>query len=83
MFSFPTTLNEWREIAQEFKEIWNFHQTCGALDGTCVHCVIPQDNREIFRPIMRLLQRIHHFVVITRLCPQIVPLLSVAARLCL
>ena len=33
VFSTPTTPDEWREIAQLYGERWDFHHTCGALDG--------------------------------------------------
>ncbi|XP_062610911.1 uncharacterized protein LOC134272736 [Saccostrea cucullata] len=32
-FAFPTNQDEWREVAQKYGERWNFHHTCGALDG--------------------------------------------------
>ncbi|XP_062584031.1 putative nuclease HARBI1 [Saccostrea cucullata] len=33
VFGFPTNPDEWREVAQKYGERWNFHHTCGALDG--------------------------------------------------
>lgn len=33
VFAFPTNPDEWREVAQKYGERWNFHHTCGALDG--------------------------------------------------
>ena len=33
VFAFPTNADEWKEVAQKYGERWNFHHTCGALDG--------------------------------------------------
>ncbi|XP_061172633.1 uncharacterized protein LOC133181974 [Saccostrea echinata] len=33
VFAFPTNQDEWREMAQKYGERWNFHHTCGAVDG--------------------------------------------------
>lgn len=35
---FPQTENEWRVIAYDFRERWNFHHVIGAMDEK--HCVI-------------------------------------------
>ena len=33
LFTFPSTPDEWRPIADEFGTRWNFYHTCGAIDG--------------------------------------------------
>jgi len=41
VFAFPTNPDEWREVAQKYDERWNFHHTCGALDGKHVAIRFP------------------------------------------
>ncbi|KAJ8019719.1 Protein ALP1-like [Holothuria leucospilota] len=37
----PTTKAEWRRIADEYYQKWNFPHTCGSLDGKHVACKCP------------------------------------------
>lgn len=40
-FQFPRTENEWREIASDFEDIWQFPHCLGAIDGKHIRIVPP------------------------------------------
>lgn len=40
-FQFPRTENEWREIALDFEDIWQFPHCLGAIDGKHIRIVPP------------------------------------------
>lgn len=48
VFAFPTTPDDWREVAQKYGERWNFHHTCGALDGKHVAIRSPRQSGTLF-----------------------------------
>jgi hypothetical protein len=41
VFKFPTTPEEWQQIAGIFGTRWNFHHTCGALDAKHIAIKVP------------------------------------------
>ena len=40
-FKFPTTEEEWKEVASGFSDKWNFHHCCGCIDGKHVRVQAP------------------------------------------
>ena len=44
VFAFLTTPDEWREVAQKYGDRWNFHHTCGTLDGKHVAIGRPHES---------------------------------------
>ena len=48
MFAFLTTPDDWREVAQKFGDRWNFHHTCGALDGKHVAIRSPRQSGTLY-----------------------------------
>ena len=33
VFQTPSTVDGWMQVANKFAQRWNFHHTCGAIDG--------------------------------------------------
>ena len=48
VFKFPTTQDEWREVADKFGKRWNFHNACGALDGKHVAIRAPRKSGTLY-----------------------------------
>ena len=48
VFTFPSTPEEWREVAQGFGRRWNFHHACGALDGKHIAIKAPPKSGTVF-----------------------------------
>lgn len=44
LFQFPTTANEWLQIASDFEEMWQFPHYLGAIDGKRIRIVPPKDS---------------------------------------
>lgn len=44
----PTTEAEWEEVAEKFSTRWNFHHTCGALDGKHIRIKNPKKAGSIY-----------------------------------
>ncbi|XP_069752422.1 uncharacterized protein [Narcine bancroftii] len=43
----PSTPEEWKEVAKDFSEKWNFHHICGALDGKHVRILEPPESGSV------------------------------------
>jgi len=48
VFSTPSTPDSWRAIADRFGSRWNFHHTCGALDGKHIAMKCPKDSGSLY-----------------------------------
>ena len=44
----PSTPEEWREVADEFANRWNFHNACGAIDGKHVPIRCPRESGSFY-----------------------------------
>lgn len=44
----PSTPEVWREIAEKFRDRWNFPHVCGALDGKHVACRAPPNSGSLY-----------------------------------
>ena len=44
----PSTPEEWKQVAQGFSEKWNFHHTCGAVDGKHVAIKCPSKSGALY-----------------------------------
>lgn len=41
IFQFPTTSNEWKDIAKQFETNWNFPNCVGSVDGKHIQIIPP------------------------------------------
>ena len=48
VFNFPSTPDQWRDVAQRYGDRWNFHHACGALDGKHVAIKAPDKTGTMF-----------------------------------
>lgn len=44
----PSTPEEWKQVAQVFSDKWNFHHTCGAIDGKHVAIKCPANGGTLY-----------------------------------
>ena len=44
----PSTPEEWKQVAQVFSDKWNFHHTCGAIDGKHVAIKCPPNGGTLY-----------------------------------
>jgi hypothetical protein len=47
-FQFPSSEEEWIDIAKEFESWWNFHNCLGAVDGKYVAIILPPGGGSFF-----------------------------------
>ena len=45
---FPSTPDQWRDIAKLFGQRWNFHHCCGALNGKHIEIKTPEKSGSIY-----------------------------------
>lgn len=45
---FPTSEEEWKNIAKNFQKYWNFPRCCGAIDGKHIQIKQPKKSRAEF-----------------------------------
>ena len=48
LFNVPTTPDGWKEVADKFRSRWNFHHTCGAVDGKHVAIKKPKGSGSLY-----------------------------------
>ena len=48
VLAFPRNPDDWRDFAGKFSEKWNFHHTCGALDGKHVAIRCPRKSGTLY-----------------------------------
>ena len=48
LFTLPASVDEWKEVAKQFASRWNFHHTCGAIDGKHVAIKKPRQSGSLY-----------------------------------